>query len=174
MPTLQRGSAPRVTIVSSGAANMGLKKINFGDLQWEASYGPWKAYCQSKLADLMLMLELERRCAVAENKLLSNAAHPGWARTNLQTSGPARPQNLIERIAASVISQDAAHGALPILRAATATEAPSGKYYAPAHMFGLKGDPVVVPIPKAARNEAAALQLWNISERLTGISIVLT
>ena len=40
---------------------MGLKKINFDDLQWEKSYGPWKAYCQSKLADLMLMLELARR-----------------------------------------------------------------------------------------------------------------
>lgn len=49
MPTLQRAASPRVTTVSSGAANMGLRKINFDDLQWERSYGPWKAYCQSKL-----------------------------------------------------------------------------------------------------------------------------
>lgn len=58
LPILQRAAAPRVTTVSSDAANMGLKKINFDDLHWEKSYAPWKAYCQSKLADLMLMLEL--------------------------------------------------------------------------------------------------------------------
>jgi NAD(P)-dependent dehydrogenase (short-subunit alcohol dehydrogenase family) len=55
MPALMRASSPRVTTVSSGAAKMGLKKINFGDLQWERSYGPWTAYCQSKLADLHLL-----------------------------------------------------------------------------------------------------------------------
>src|SRR5206468_5798945 len=65
MPVLQRAVLPRVTTVSSGAGNMGTKKINFDDLQWERSYGPWKAYCQSKLADLMFTLELGRRCAAA-------------------------------------------------------------------------------------------------------------
>jgi NAD(P)-dependent dehydrogenase (short-subunit alcohol dehydrogenase family) len=90
MPALQRAD-PRVTTVSSRAANMGLKRINFDELHWEGSYGPWKAYCQSKLADLMLMLELGRRSrAAAGIPLLSNASHPGYARTNLQTSGPGR------------------------------------------------------------------------------------
>ncbi len=101
LPTLQRAVSPRVTTVSSGAANMGLKKINFDDLQWEKSYGLWKAYCQSKLAGLMLMLELERRCDAAGVRLLSNAAYPGYVRTNLQTSGPGREQNPIEKIIAS-------------------------------------------------------------------------
>ena len=58
LPALMRAPSPRVTTVSSSAANMGLKKINFGDLQWERSYGPWTAYCQSKLADLMFAIEL--------------------------------------------------------------------------------------------------------------------
>jgi NAD(P)-dependent dehydrogenase (short-subunit alcohol dehydrogenase family) len=110
LPALQRATYPRVTTVSSGAANMGLKKINFEDLQWEKSYGPWKAYCQSKLADLMLMLELERRCDEAGIRLISNAAHPGYARTNLQTSGPGRQQNAVEKMMASFMSHDAAHG----------------------------------------------------------------
>lgn len=79
MPVLQRSASPRVTTVSSGAANMGTKKINFDDLQWERSYGPWKAYCQSKLADLLFTLELGKRCAAARIGLLSNAAHPGCA-----------------------------------------------------------------------------------------------
>ena len=78
LPALQRSANPRVTIVSSGAANMGLKKINFDDLQWERSYGPWKAYCQSKLADLLFMTELSRRAAQSNIRLLVTAAHPGW------------------------------------------------------------------------------------------------
>jgi NAD(P)-dependent dehydrogenase (short-subunit alcohol dehydrogenase family) len=77
LPILQRAASSRVTTVSSSAANMGLKKINFDDLQWEKSYAPWKAYCQSKLANLMFTLELGRRCAAAGIGLVSNAAHPG-------------------------------------------------------------------------------------------------
>jgi len=168
LPALQRAASPRVTTVSSGAANMGLKKINFDDLQWEKSYGPWKAYCQSKLADLLLMLELRRRCDAAGIPLLSNAAHPGYARTNLQTSGPGREQNAIERLMASFMSHDAAAGALPTLRAATAKDTASGSYYGPEKMFGLKGDPVEIKLPKPAQNADAATKLWEISEQLTG------
>ena len=168
MPALLRAPSPRVTAVSSGAANMGLKKINFGDLQWERSYGPWTAYCQSKLADLMFALELGRRSASAGIPLVSNAAHPGYARTNLQTSGRGRQQNLAEKIMEAFMSHDAAHGAMPTLRAATAKDALSGSYFAPERMFQLKGDPVPLRIPKPAQNEAAARQLWEMAERLTG------
>jgi NAD(P)-dependent dehydrogenase (short-subunit alcohol dehydrogenase family) len=169
MPSLLCTNSPRVTTVSSGAANMGMKKINFDDLQSEKSYGPWKAYCQSKLADLMFSLELARRCASAGIKLLSNAAHPGWARTNLQTSGPGKPENWIAKFAASFMSQNAAHGALPTLRAATETNAEPGSYYVPDRMFGLKGNPVLAPAPKPAQDKMAARQLWEISEKITGV-----
>jgi NAD(P)-dependent dehydrogenase (short-subunit alcohol dehydrogenase family) len=168
MPALMRAPSPKVTTVSSGAANMGLKKINFGDLQWKRSYGPWTAYCQSKLADLMFALELGRRSASASLPLVSNAAHPGYARTNLQTSGPGREKHLGEKIMEAFMSHDAAHGAMPTLRAATAKDAISGSYFAPERMFQLKGDPVPVRIPKPARDVAAARQLWEIAERLTG------
>jgi len=168
MPALMRAPSPKVTTVSSGAANMGLKKINFGDLQWERSYGPWTAYCQSKLADLMFALELGRRSASATLPLVSNAAHPGYARTNLQTSGPGREKHLGEKIMEAFMSHDAAHGAMPTLRAATAKDAPSGSYFAPEHMFQLKGDPAPAPIPKPAQDVAAARQLWETAESLTG------
>ena len=171
LPALMRAQSPRVTTVSSGAANMGLKKINFGDLQWARSYGPWKAYCQSKLADLMFALELGRRSASAGLPLVSNAAHPGYAPTNLQTSGPQRHKHLGDRILEALLSHDAAHGALPTLRAATARDAISGSYFAPERMFQLKGDPVPVPIPKPAQDEAAARQLWETAESLTGAAI---
>ncbi|HMH13537.1 MAG TPA: oxidoreductase [Edaphobacter sp.] len=168
IPALRRSAAPRVTTVSSGAANMGMKRINFEDMQWDKSYGPWKAYCQSKLADLMLMLELARRSAAEGGWLVSNAAHPGYARTNLQTSGPGRELNAVERFLTPFMSHDAAHGALPTLRAATAADAGARSYYAPDRMFQLKGDPVPISLPKPARDEAAARRLWDVAEQLTG------
>jgi len=116
----------------------------------------------------MFALELGRRSASAGLPLVSNAAHPGYARTNLQTSGPGRQQNLGEKIMEAFMSHDAAHGAMPTLRAATARDAISGSYFAPERMFQLKGDPVPVPIPKPAQNEAAARQLWETAEGLTG------
>ncbi len=165
MPSLLRSSAPRITTVSSGAANMGLRRINFDDLQWERSYGPWKAYCQSKLADSMMALELGRRY----RGVLSTAAHPGYARTNLQTSGSERQQSLPERMMQRLMSHDAAQGALPTLRAATAMDAAQGSYYGPDCLFQLKGDPVLVPVPKPALDRVAARQLWEVSEQLTGV-----
>jgi NAD(P)-dependent dehydrogenase (short-subunit alcohol dehydrogenase family) len=167
MPALRRSASSRVTTVSSGAASMGLKRIQFEDMQWERSYGPWKAYCQSKLADLMLMLELGRQSAAAGIGLISNAAHPGYARTNLQTSGPGRELNAVEKFITPFMSHDAAHGALPTLRAATAGDTSTGAYYAPEKMFHLKGYPVSVPIPKPALDKEAARRLWTAAEDLT-------
>jgi NAD(P)-dependent dehydrogenase (short-subunit alcohol dehydrogenase family) len=169
MPALLRSNAPRVTTVSSGAANMGLKRIRFEDLQWKAGYKPWAAYCQSKLADLMLTMELGRRSEEAGKRVLSNAAHPGFARTNLQTSGPGRELNAIERFVTPFMSHDAAHGAMPTLRAATEPKAAQGSYYSPENFFQLKGDPVLIPLPKPARDAASARQLWEIANNLTGV-----
>ncbi len=170
MPALRRAPLPRVTTVSSGAANMGTRRIRFEDLQWVDGYAAWKVYCQTKLADLMFALELGRRCAAAGIPLSSNAAHPGYARTNLQTSGPGRPLNLAERITEKMLSQDAFHGALPTLRAATALDARSGSYYGPDGVFQLRGDPVPIPIPKPAQDEAAARRLWEVATNLTGVT----
>jgi NAD(P)-dependent dehydrogenase (short-subunit alcohol dehydrogenase family) len=170
LPALLRAPSPRVTAISSIAANMGLKRINFDDLQWQHSYAPWKAYCQSKLADLMFALELSRRCSAKNTLMLSNAAHPGIARTNLQTSGPGKPPGVAQNIVQKFISQDAAHGALPTLRAATELAAAPGSYYGPDGFFQFKGKPILISIPKPAQDEAAARRLWGIAESLTGVA----
>ena len=68
------------------------------------------------------------------------------------------------------MSQDAAHGALPTLRAATAMDAAPGSHYGPDRMFGLKGDPVLVPVPRLAMDEAVGRRLWEVSLGLTGVS----
>jgi NAD(P)-dependent dehydrogenase (short-subunit alcohol dehydrogenase family) len=169
LAALLRARSPRVTTVSSIAAGMGLKWINFDDLQWERSYSPWKAYCQSKLADLMFTLELSRRCAATGIPLLSNAAHPGIAQTNLQRSGPGKPPTGPRKLVHKLISQDAFRGALPTLRAATEISANPGGYYGPSGVFQFKGNPVLISIPKPARDQAAARRLWEIAESLTGV-----
>lgn len=172
LPALQHAPSPRVTTVSSVAAKMGLKRINFDDLQWEHAYGPWKAYCQTKLADLMFALELSRRCAAKNIPLLSNAAHPGIARTNLQASGSGKPPGAAQQIVQRIVSQNAFQGALPTLRAATEINAAPGSYYGPDGLFQFKGDPVLISIPKPAQDQAAARRLWEMAESLTGVGFL--
>ena len=86
LPLLKRGRQTRVVHVSSGAHHTG--KIRFDDLQWERRYRPWFAYSQSKLANLMFAFELQRRSDANGWGLMSNAAHPGYARTELIPNGP--------------------------------------------------------------------------------------
>ena len=171
-PILRRSPWPRITTVSSGAANMGLRRVNFDDLQWEKSYSPWKAYCQSKLADLIMTVELGRRVSAKGIAMLTTAAHPGYARTNLQTSGPGRRQGVVEKLVERIASQDAAQGALPTLRAATEPNAEQLSYYGPARFFNLKGDPVPISVPEPARDEITARRLWEVSEELTGVQFL--
>jgi hypothetical protein len=97
------------------------------------------------------------RLEAANSPILVTSAHPGYAITNLQTSGPGEQKGLLGLLSAvlkPVLSQDAAHGALPTLFAATSPEAVARGYYGPDGPFELKGYPVSVPIPKRAQNEA--------------------
>ena len=104
-------------------------------------YSPWKAYGQSKLATLMFALELQRRSDAAGWNLLSNAAHPGFARTNLFASGPGGLVSLATGFAAPFFGHSAADGARPILFAAASPEAKPGSYYGPGGIGELRGAP---------------------------------
>jgi NAD(P)-dependent dehydrogenase (short-subunit alcohol dehydrogenase family) len=171
-PSIKPQPGSRVVTVSSSASKWG--RIDFTNLQGERVYKPMtQAYGQAKLADSVFALELHRRLTAIASPILSTAAHPGYALTNLQMSGPGDSRDLGMRILSAVLkpiaSQDAAHGALPTLFAATAPEATPGGYYGPDRMFELKGHPVPVPIAKAAKDAAVARRLWEESERLTGV-----
>ncbi|HEY0302961.1 MAG TPA: SDR family oxidoreductase [Rhizomicrobium sp.] len=163
LPLLRQAPSPRLTTVSSGAANQGA--IDFADLQ-STDYQPWAAYCRSKLANLMLAFELQRRGDAGGWNILSNAAHPGYARTDLIPNGPgpAFRNEELER----TLSHSAADGARPQLFAATAPEAAPGGYYGPNGPRELIGDPAPAHVPPAARDAAAAARLWAAAERLTG------
>ena len=163
----------RIVTVASGVSNQG--KIEFDNLQSERRYSPmWQAYAQSKLADLVFQQELQRRLTAIHSPILSTGAHPGYAVTNLQTTGPGENVPFITRIGMMILkplaSQDAAHGALPTLFAATAPEATPGGYYGPNGFQELKGYPVPAKITATARDVALAQRLWTESERLTGVT----
>ena len=167
LPLLQRGRAPRVVEVSSGAHRLG-GAIHFGDLQWARSYRPWGAYAQSKLAMLMFALELQRRSDRAGWGLMSNA---GYARTELIANGPGADAMLTKInnvLVRPFLSQSAADGALPTLFAATSPEARDGGYYGPTGPFELIGPAGRAVIGERATDLAAAKKLWEISEDLTG------
>jgi NAD(P)-dependent dehydrogenase (short-subunit alcohol dehydrogenase family) len=130
------------------------------------------AYTQSKLADLIFALELQRRLTAAHSPILSTAAHPGYAVTNLHDSGPGdgnSPMKIMLKLL-HPLSQDAHQGALPTLFAATSPTAQPGGYYGPDGLLETKGNPIATKIPAAATDQSVAARLWEQSERLTGIT----
>jgi len=171
---LRRGQRPRVVTVSSAAHRM-QAAIHFDDLQWERSYAPWPAYAQSKLANLLFAFELQRRSDANGWGLLSDAAHPGYARTGLQSAGPAlgrtRPSlfDVVSKLIAPFASQSAADGALPTLFAATSPDAKPAGYYGPQDFFEMRGPVGVARVGPQAQDKAVAARLWDLSERLVGV-----
>ena len=161
----------RVVTVSSTAAAFG--RIDFDDLQSSRRYLRWLAYSQSKLANQLFAYELARRAEAADTTLISVAAHPGYAATNLQTAAPIleghRLREELMRIGNRVFAQSDVDGALPQLYAATSPDVRNGAYYGPDSWFGQRGHPTRVTAPTQARSTETAQRLWTVSEELTGV-----
>lgn len=157
----------RVVTVSSLAHRFGGAAIHFDDLQWDQSYDRAAAYGQSKLANLLFAYELQRRLA-PQGTTISVAAHPGLANTDLLRNAPAAFR-LIGPIVAPFISQDAAMGALPTVRAATDPAVLGGQYYGPDGRGEFRGNPHVVASSPQARDVTLQQRLWTVSEDLTGV-----
>lgn len=166
LPLLLMAPAPRVVSVSGLDHRKGV--IRFGDLQAKRSYRPGVAYAQSQLAILMFALELDRRVRAADVPLMSNAVHPGFARTDLIANGPG--MNSVAGFFTLFASQSAADGALPALFAATAPEARGGGYYGPTGRFERVGPPGDAFVAPQARDPDLARRLWAVSEDLARTS----
>jgi NAD(P)-dependent dehydrogenase (short-subunit alcohol dehydrogenase family) len=165
----------RVVTVSSMAHRTG--SMDWDDLQGEESYSRWGSYGQSKLANLLFANELGRRSAAGGWGITSVAAHPGYAATHLQSSGPGIGGGFVSlvnvtvaRLGNLVIAQSDEMGALPSLYAATVPEVTSGAYLGPSGIGQARGHPKLVGSTRAARSEEDAKKLWEISEELTGVS----
>jgi NAD(P)-dependent dehydrogenase (short-subunit alcohol dehydrogenase family) len=170
LPLLRRSREPKVVQVSSISHR--LATIDIEDLNGSRRYRPLKAYGQSKLAMLMFAIELQRRSDTGKWRLMSVAAHPGYARTSLFEKGPGSA-SLIDRMHRSLggwIGHSAASGALAILYAATGPRVRPGEYYGPQGLFELAGLAGLAKVGKRAKDRKIAQQLWNKSERLTGFN----
>ena len=159
----------RVVTVSSSAHRYG--RIDFDDLNWERRrYRAWRAYGQSKLANLLFTAELQRRLAEAGSPVLSMAAHPGYAATNLQSHSDSRLMEFaMGTLGNRLVAQDAASGALPTLYAATA-DLPGNTFAGPSGFGGTRGAPAPCARSRAASDAEVARRLWRVSESLTGVT----
>jgi NAD(P)-dependent dehydrogenase (short-subunit alcohol dehydrogenase family) len=159
----------RVVTVSSLAHKV-RAAINFQDLQSENKYSPSAAYAQSKLANLLFTYELNNRLTAQSNSTtIAVAAHPGGANTNLTRHTPSKLR-WAQSLAAKVLFQSAAMGALPTLRAATDPAVKGGQYYGPGGFMEQRGHPVVVGSSAKSHEEGLRRQLWEVSEDLTAVS----
>lgn len=161
----------RVVTVSSTAHKAGW--LRFDDLQWEQGYRKWLAYGQSKIANLYFTFELQRRLEAAGSPCIAVAAHPGYAATNLQHTGPRMAgSRFMERVMSfgnRIASQSAAMGALPQLYAATAPDVVGGEYFGPNGFMENKGHPTRVASAARTHDIDTAHRLWEVSEELTGV-----
>src|SRR3954451_1579849 len=167
-----RGRAgSRVVTVSSTAHKPG--RIDFDDLMSERSYRKWRAYSQSKLANLLFSYELQRKLAAAGAATISVAAHPGYASTNLQAVGPLESGNklmgLLMNLGNGLFAQSDEQGALPQLYAAVSPDVNGGEYFGPSGFQEQRGAPKRVDSRPRSKDEAVAARLWQVSEELTGV-----
>jgi NAD(P)-dependent dehydrogenase (short-subunit alcohol dehydrogenase family) len=162
----------RVVTLASGAHRMGA--IRLDDLNWEqGGYHRWRAYGQSKLANLLFTGELQRRLEASGSPVRALAAHPGYAATNLQSHTGSRLQNGLMWLGNKLIAQSDEQGAWPTVYAAT-QDLPGDSYVGPDGFQEGRGHPTLVGRSAAARDTETARRLWELSERLTGISFRVT
>jgi NAD(P)-dependent dehydrogenase (short-subunit alcohol dehydrogenase family) len=139
-------------------------RIHFDDLNGNRKYRRWRAYMQSKVANLLFTLELQRQFTVGSSDTIAVAAHPGFTSTELGKEG--KNQSLSNRFAAAAMTvcQSIPKGALPMLRAATDPAVRGGQFYGPR--FHITGPPVLEKPTRRARNSADARKLWEMSADL--------
>jgi NAD(P)-dependent dehydrogenase (short-subunit alcohol dehydrogenase family) len=175
MPLLERAAEsgrPRVVTIASIAHKRG--RLNFDDLQSRLRYSPMQSYQQSKLANLMFALELDRRLRATGSRVMSVAVHPGVANTNLFRAGERSALDsairaVVSHLIGTLLNSDEA-GALPTLYAATSPDVADGGYYGPTGWMEMRGDRVGnAAIAPQAQDLESARRLWEVCETQTGV-----
>ena len=171
LPLLLKAPEPRVVTVSS-FMHRSARGLNEGDFRAASGYRKWDAYSKSKLANILFMLELDRRARAAGSPLVSVGSHPGYASTHLQTAGPQLGGVTLETrvlaLSTRLVAQSAAAGAWPSLYAATLPGLPGGSFIGPG-FFELRGAPKVVRPTRIAQDPELAKRLWSWSVEATGV-----
>jgi len=171
MPLLLRAPCARIVTVTSLAHWAGT--IDFADLQGERRYFGWTAYMQSKLANALFVVELDRRLRAAGMRALSVGSHPGLAATRIHVTGPGMSLRGLPTFLAGVIGrpliQSARRGARPVVHAAAAPGVQGGEFFGPAGLLQTRGGPARVPVSSLAHDELVGRELWRVSENLTRV-----
>lgn len=162
-------SEGRIVVVGSNAYKMGLKKIQFDDLNFDHNYTAWKSYAQSKLAQMMFAYELQRRVHSAGKSVLVLVCHPGASRTNLLKDTASTFNKVVWSILSRVIAQSAERGSWPEVMCATDEGVESGKLYGPTKRAETVGPVGECPLDDCALDNALAARLWRISEEMTSM-----
>jgi NAD(P)-dependent dehydrogenase (short-subunit alcohol dehydrogenase family) len=168
LPLMEGRDDARVVTLSSNAHKT-VRGIAFDNLNGDRHYFRWNAYGQSKLANLLFALELDRRLRARDSTVKSLAAHPGYAATNLQSAAAPLVDRLVMKVGNAVVAQSDEMGALPILYAATEPGLEGGTYVGPDGIAEQRGHPKIVQPNRVARNEDTARRLWDVSAELTGV-----
>lgn len=168
LPQLVAGGSSRVVYVSSAGHRLA-RTPPVGD-PWvqRGRYRRWQVYGQTKLANLLLTFELDRRARAAALPVVALAAHPGLSATQLMASGQRRAGGRILDAAFSALGQPAALGAMPLLMAATA-DLPGGTYVGPGGPGEVRGLPQIVGTSELARDAGVARRMWETAEEATGV-----
>jgi len=166
LDSMERREDARVVTLSSTAHKIG--RIAFHNLDGDRHYFRWRAYGQSKLANLLFALELDRRLRREGSTVKSLAAHPGYAATNLQSASPPMIDRVVMKVSNKFVAQSDEMGALPTLYAATQPGLEGGTYIGPDGPSEQRGHPTMVQPNGRARDEDTARRLWQVSEELTG------
>ncbi|BCI68322.1 oxidoreductase [Acetobacter aceti] len=177
-PLLEASRKEGGVVVAVASLAAWKSRIHFDDLQSRHRYSPFDAYRQSKLANLLFGQELARRSRSLGWKLHARIAHPGWSQTQLVVNGPGSgKQNLSSwvmetgaKVAFHLFGQSAACGAEPFLYAAASPLAHDGCYYGPDGAGERTGKTDLAIVPPSAHDPRVARRLWEVSERLTGVT----
>ena len=155
-------SGGRIVVVGSNGYKMGLKKIQFDDLNFDKNYTPWASYAQSKLAQMVFAYELQRRIEAAGKNVQVQVCHPGASRTNLLQDTANTFQKTLWSVL-SLFAQSAERGAWPEVMCATEEGLESEKYYGPTR-FEMVGPVGECPLEEFVLNREMAAKLWTLSE----------
>ena len=163
-------SAGRIVVVGSNAYKMGLKKVQFEDLNFDKNYTAWNAYAQSKLAQMMFAYELQRRVKAAGKSVQVQVCHPGASRTNLLKDTASSFNKIVWSILSRIIAQSAEKGSWPEVMCATEEELESDKLYGPTKRSEMVGPVGECPLDNCALDQEMAAKLWTLSEQKTSMS----
>ena len=163
---------PKSRVVSTSSLAHKNGKMDFDNFMFDNGngYTPMKAYGRSKLANLLFIYELQRLFEAIGIDSVAVAAHPGVSQTNLMRFVEGKFYYHLLKPLSSLILQSAAKGALPQLRAAVDPEVKGGDFYGPDGFNEMKGFPVKVKSNPSSHNAGDAKRLWEVSEKLTGVS----